>query len=123
MGFSHGYGLHVFLPLTPPQILTRLSLFPPLVRDGDLRGGARHREHETDDKSGAGARRLRSPALLLQPEADPALCRRAHPQQGRGWKKPGFKKKPAQWFFLVFFICSEERVFRVFSVSRILEYF
>jgi hypothetical protein len=54
----------------------------------------------------------------------------------QGWKKPEFlKKKPAQWFFLVFFlvfwffwgffgffkyICPEERVFRVFSVSRIL---
>jgi hypothetical protein len=45
-----------------------------------------------------------------------------------------FKKKPAQWIFLVFvgffcffcffwffvYICPEERVFRVFSVSRIL---
>ncbi len=45
----------------------------------------------------------------------------------QGWKKPGFfikKKKPAQWvfcFFLGFFmICPGERVFRVFSVSRIL---
>ncbi len=86
-----------------PQDPMRLSLFfPPLVRDGDLRGGARHREHETDDESGAGARRLRPPALLLQPEADPALCRRAHPQQGRVGKKPGLKKNPAQWFFLGF---------------------
>jgi hypothetical protein len=51
----------------------------------------------------------------------------------QGWKKPGFKKKtPAQWVFLGFLeffclfsalflnICPEERVFRVFSVSRIL---
>ncbi len=50
-----------------------------------------------------------------------------------GWKKPGFffiNKKPAQWVFGVFcffgfflfflYICPEERVFRVFSVSRIL---
>ncbi len=71
------------------QNFTRFSLFPS-VRDGDLRGGARHREHETDDKSGAGARRLRPAALLLESEADPALCRRAHPQQGRVGKKPGF---------------------------------
>jgi hypothetical protein len=40
-------------------------------------------------------------------------------------KNPGFlSKKPAQWFFLGFlgflYICPEERVFRGFSVSRIL---
>jgi hypothetical protein len=41
-------------------------------------------------------------------------------------KNPGdLKKKPAQWIFLVFlgffgFFCPDERVFRVFSVSRIL---
>ena len=53
----------------------------------------------------------------------------------QGWKKPGFYKKNQPsgffgffWFFggflgfLVFlkYICPEERVFRVFSVSRIL---
>jgi hypothetical protein len=47
----------------------------------------------------------------------------------QGWKKPGFKKKPAQCFFFGFlgffwffkiYICPGERVFRVFSVSRIL---
>jgi hypothetical protein len=43
----------------------------------------------------------------------------------QGWKKPVFKKKPAHWFYLGFFgfflyIFREERVFRVFSVSRIL---
>jgi hypothetical protein len=49
----------------------------------------------------------------------------------QGWTKPGFLniKNPAQWVFgvlgffwvLVFlYICPEERVFRVFSVSRIL---
>jgi hypothetical protein len=51
----------------------------------------------------------------------------------QGWKKPGFfiYKKTAQWVFLGFFgflgffvfflyICQEERVFIVFSVSRIL---
>jgi hypothetical protein len=49
----------------------------------------------------------------------------------QGWKKPGFLfKNPAQCFFififfLVFFcfflyICPEERVIRVFGVSRIL---
>jgi hypothetical protein len=45
-----------------------------------------------------------------------------------GLEKPGFlKKNPAQCFFFCFFgfskkkyICPEERVFRVFSVSRIL---
>jgi hypothetical protein len=36
-------------------------------------------------------------------------------------KNPGLKKKPAQWFFLVFLcICPEERVFRVFQFQ---EYF
>jgi hypothetical protein len=53
---------------------------------------------------------------------------------GRVGKNPGLKKKIAQWvllgflgfcgffgFFWVFlYICPEERVFRVFSVSRIL---
>jgi hypothetical protein len=53
----------------------------------------------------------------------------------QGWKNPGFNnnKKPAQWFFFGFFgflgfcfflgflyFCPEERVFRGFSVSRIL---
>ncbi len=54
-----------------------------------------------------------------------------------GLEKPGFFKKPSPMFFLVFwgflgvfgffgfigffkYICPEERVFRVFSVSRIL---
>jgi hypothetical protein len=45
-----------------------------------------------------------------------------------GLKKPGFflTKNPAQWVFGVFsgflfflYVCPEERVFRVFSVSRI----
>jgi hypothetical protein len=52
----------------------------------------------------------------------------------QGWKKPGFfilKKNPAQWVFLAFFLgffrvfgflfyFFEERVFRIFPVSRIL---
>jgi hypothetical protein len=46
----------------------------------------------------------------------------------QGWKKPRFKKKPAQWGFFGFFgffgflkyFCPEERIFRVFSVSRLL---
>jgi hypothetical protein len=39
----------------------------------------------------------------------------------QGWKKPGFfKKKPSPVVFLYIYICSEDRVFRVFSVSRIL---
>jgi hypothetical protein len=88
--------------VTQPQNLTRLSLFFPSVRDGNLRGGARHREHETDDKPRAGARRLRSPALLLQPEADPALCRRAHPQQGRVGQNPVFFKSSPVCFFVFF---------------------
>jgi hypothetical protein len=37
-------------------------------------------------------------------------------------EKPGFKKNQPSGFFWVFFlyICPEERVFRVFSVSKIL---
>jgi hypothetical protein len=48
------------------------------------------------------------------------------PSCGQGWKKPGFfYKNPVQWVFFCFlwvflYICPEERVFRVFSVSRIL---
>jgi hypothetical protein len=54
----------------------------------------------------------------------------------QGWRKPGFLflKKPAQWVFLDYFeffgffgvfwvflnIFAQKRVFRVFSVSRIL---
>jgi hypothetical protein len=38
-----------------------------------------------------------------------------------GLEKTLVKKKPGQWVFLGFlYICPEERVFRVFSVSRIL---
>ncbi len=52
----------------------------------------------------------------------------AAPPSGRVGKNPGLKKKPAQWIFFFFFyipyiyiyICPEERVFRVSSVSRIL---
>jgi hypothetical protein len=55
-----------------------------------------------------------------------------HPASGsrrrQGWEKPGFfLKKPGQWGFLGFFVflvflynCPEEKVFRVFSVLRIL---
>ncbi len=39
----------------------------------------------------------------------------------QSWKKPGFFLTQPSWFFWVFLcICPEERVFRVFSVSRIL---
>jgi hypothetical protein len=40
----------------------------------------------------------------------------------QGWKKPGLKKNSTVVFFGFFekYICPEERVFRVFSVSRIL---
>ncbi len=56
--------------------------------------------------------------------APAALARYRKP----GLEKPGLKKKPAQWVFWVFLvfwgffknICPELRVFRVFSVSRIL---
>jgi hypothetical protein len=61
---------------------------------------------------------------------DERQCRSYLTLARQGWKKPGLKKKkkkkPAQWVFLVFmgflgfflYICPEERVFRVFSVSR-----
>jgi hypothetical protein len=35
----------------------------------------------------------------------------------QGWKRPGFKKKQPSGFL---YICPEERVFKVSSVSRIL---
>jgi hypothetical protein len=49
-------------------------------------------------------------------------------QLRQGWKNPGFKKKkPAQWdfwflgvFLFFLYICPQKRVFRVYSVSRIL---
>jgi len=57
-----------------------------------------------------------------------ALCAPDGGSEGRVGKKPGFFLKPDQlffWGFFVFFlfflyICPEERVFRVFLVSRIL---
>jgi hypothetical protein len=47
----------------------------------------------------------------------------------QGWKKPGLKKKTSPvgfsgffcFFFGFLYICSEERDFRVYSVSRIQE--
>jgi hypothetical protein len=45
-----------------------------------------------------------------------------HQQAGlekTGLKKTRVKKKPAQWVFFLY-ICPEERVFRVLSVSRLL---
>jgi hypothetical protein len=62
-------------------------------------------------------------------EAQRARLKAAQQPQVQGWKKHGFKKKPAQWFFwviwgffgffvfflfLFLYICPEERVFRVF---------
>jgi hypothetical protein len=40
----------------------------------------------------------------------------------QGWKKSGFfyKTQPSGFFRFFLYICPEERVFRVFSVSRIL---
>jgi hypothetical protein len=67
----------------------------------------------------------RAGAVLLSAAGQPAV-------RGRVGKKTVFLlKNPAQWVFLGFFdffgvflvflyICPEERVFRVFSVSRIL---
>jgi hypothetical protein len=57
-----------------------------------------------------------------------ATCTRLYQLAQAGLeKKPGLKKNPAQWFFFGFlffsvflYICLEERVFRVFSVSRTL---
>jgi hypothetical protein len=62
-------------------------------------------------------------------DLDSALSKNAASSKSRPADiEAGLEKNPAQWFFLGFFgffclfsyICPGERVFRVFSVSRIL---
>ncbi len=73
-------------------------------------------------------RRIRKPSLSTLP---PERYSRQHRFNTQGWKKPGFlKKNPAQWVFLFFwgflvfffliYLPRREKVFMVFSVSRIL---
>ena len=67
-------------------------------------------------------------ARLLQPRAvAPPRADHAHGAQGRVGKNPGFFLPVflglvlvVLGFFVFFYICPDERVFRVFSVSRIL---
>jgi hypothetical protein len=66
-------------------------------------------------------------ALLPLPPEEPDAPGEIPGPRGRVGKNPGFKKTPAQWVFVflgfflgLLYFCPEERVFRVFSVSRIL---
>jgi hypothetical protein len=78
---------------------------------------------EVVDRSAVGKSSLLRP---LEEEEDSEEEEEEEEEEAGLEKNPGLKKKPAQCFLFCFvflffiYICPEERVFRVFSVSRIL---